>query len=102
VDAGPAAENVLDAWGGVENIDENLVVRLAASDQDALDGRIREAIDSHLIPGAVVVLGRADGLIFQRAYGLRETYPGPEPMTLDTIFDLASLTKFVVTAMVVM
>ena len=102
VDAGPAAENVLDAWGGVENIDENLVVRLAASDQDALDGRIREAIDSHLIPGAVVVLGRADGLIFQRAYGLRETYPGPEPMTLDTIFDLASLTKPVVTAMAVM
>ncbi|NOY90541.1 MAG: DUF1343 domain-containing protein [Deltaproteobacteria bacterium] len=89
-------EDVSHASGAVE------VVRLAPQDQDALDAHMRRAIDSHLIPGGVLLLGRADGVIFQRAYGSRDAGPPAEPMTLDTIFDLASLTKPIVTATAVM
>jgi CubicO group peptidase (beta-lactamase class C family) len=56
--------------------------------------RIREG----LFPGAVVAVGRSDGLAFHRAFGRRALRPRREPMGLATIFDLASLTKVLVTA----
>ena len=48
-----------------------------------------------LTPGAVVVVGRGDQTIYEKAFGFRATVPAEEPMTLDTVFDLASLTKVV-------
>ncbi len=45
------------------------------------------------IPGAVLVIGHAGKMVHLRAFGLRALEPRPEPMTPDTIFDLASLTK---------
>src|SRR5688572_1363341 len=50
------------------------------------------------MPGAVVIIGRKSGVYFRRAYGRRAILPGPLPMTTTTIFDLASLTKPLVTA----
>jgi uncharacterized protein YbbC (DUF1343 family) len=50
------------------------------------------------MPGAVVVIGRKDGIAFRRAYGQRALLPAPAPMTENTIFDQASLTKPMVTA----
>lgn len=61
---------------------------------DALVGR---ALAEQRMPGAVVVVGRRDGVVFQRAYGRRAVLPAPAEMTEDTIFDLASLTKPIVT-----
>ena len=55
-----------------------------------------------LAPGAVVVVGRGDTVVMRRAYGQKAIEPRPEPMTLDTIFDLASLTKVVATTPAVM
>ena len=67
-----------------------------------LDGVIAEAIAARQLPGAVVLVGRGETVVFQKAYGQRAISPSPEPMTLDTIFDLASLTKVVATTTAVM
>jgi uncharacterized protein YbbC (DUF1343 family)/CubicO group peptidase (beta-lactamase class C family) len=67
-----------------------------------IDEAVAEAIAARQLPGAVVVVGRGGTVAWQKAYGQRAVTPSPEPMTLDTIFDLASLTKAVVTAPAVM
>ena len=72
---------------------------------------INDAIAAHRLPGAVVVIGHGGKVVFHQAYGVRKLAdePGPdgspapaEPMTEDTIFDLASLTKILATATAVM
>jgi uncharacterized protein YbbC (DUF1343 family) len=73
-----------------------------APDLSEVDRLIAEGIDAGKLPGAVVLIGRRDGVIAQRAYGRRAIEPAPEAMTLDTIFDLASLTKPLVTATLVL
>ncbi len=60
------------------------------------------AIARHELPGAVVLVGRGDAVLYRRAFGRRAVRPSPEAMTEDTIFDLASLTKVVATTTSVM
>jgi uncharacterized protein YbbC (DUF1343 family)/CubicO group peptidase (beta-lactamase class C family) len=67
-----------------------------------IDSLVNEAIADRKLPGAVVLVGRGDDTVYQRAYGNRAVSPRVEPMTLDTIFDLASLTKVVATTTAVM
>jgi uncharacterized protein YbbC (DUF1343 family)/CubicO group peptidase (beta-lactamase class C family) len=69
---------------------------------EAIEPLIREAITDKKLPGAVVLVGRGDRILYQRAIGNRAVAPKVEPMTLDTIFDVASLTKVVVTTTSVM
>lgn len=71
-------------------------------DFSAIGRLIRKAIDEHKIPGAVVVIGHNEHVAFRRAYGSRALEPAREPMTMDTIFDMASLTKPLITALAVM
>jgi CubicO group peptidase (beta-lactamase class C family) len=54
------------------------------------------------IPGAVILAGTADGASSQLVHGNRMVRPRIEPMTADTVFDLASLTKVVATTTAVM
>jgi uncharacterized protein YbbC (DUF1343 family) len=68
----------------------------------AIDAAVAAAIASQSLPGAVVLVGRRDGILFRRAYGFREVEPDRVPMTLDTLFDLASLTKPIATATSIM
>ena len=68
----------------------------------ALDAVITDAISANQLPGVVVLVGRGDRVVFQKAYGHRAIVPSREPMTLDTMFDLASLTKPIATASAVM
>jgi CubicO group peptidase (beta-lactamase class C family) len=72
---------------------------------------MNDAIAANKLPGAVVVIGHGGKVVFHQAYGSRKLAgePGPdgspapaEPMTEDTIFDLASLTKGLATATAVM
>jgi CubicO group peptidase (beta-lactamase class C family) len=63
---------------------------------------VEEAIRDGRLPGAVVVAGRRDKVLYRRAFGQRAVTPVAEPMTLDTIFDVASLTKVVATTTAVM
>jgi uncharacterized protein YbbC (DUF1343 family)/CubicO group peptidase (beta-lactamase class C family) len=69
---------------------------------DIIDSIVNHAVDDHLFPGAVVVIGHAGKVVFRRAYGMRSLEPAREPMTADTIFDMASLTKPTMTALAVM
>jgi len=62
-----------------------------------LDQALNEAVDTGLIPGAVLIVGHNGQTIYRKAYGHRALVPREEPMTLDTIFDAASLTKVVAT-----
>ncbi len=63
----------------------------------ALDGAITLAIEQGRLPGAVLVVGHNGQIVYRKAYGKRALVPAPEPMTADTIFDIASLTKVVAT-----
>ncbi|MBI5534669.1 MAG: DUF1343 domain-containing protein [Deltaproteobacteria bacterium] len=65
---------------------------------DGIDQAVSSAIERGELPGAVVVVVHRDKTVFRKAYGLRAEVPGHEPMTADTLFDLASLTKPVATA----
>ena len=74
---------------------------------DAIDGIIQTGIQQKKFPGAVVVIGHNGQIVFHNAYGMASLGPSRdamtrEVMTEDTIFDLASLTKPLVTATAVM
>src|SRR5579885_22319 len=62
-----------------------------------LDNVIEDAIEDQQCPGAVVLVGHHGRVVYQKAYGMRSLEPTREKMTLDTIFDVASLTKVVAT-----
>jgi len=63
----------------------------------AMDRAINEAIRQNRLPGAVVVVGHDGHVVYRQAYGNRALVPRTEPMTVDTIFDCASLTKVIAT-----
>ena len=69
---------------------------------DAIEPIVREAIAEKKLPGAVVLVGRGDRVLYHKAIGNRAVTPTVEPMTTDTIFDLASLTKVVATTTSIM
>ena len=67
-----------------------------------VDSIIERSIAEGTIPGAVLVVGHDGAVIYRKAYGNRALEPRREAMTLDTIFDLASLTKVISTTTAVM
>jgi uncharacterized protein YbbC (DUF1343 family)/CubicO group peptidase (beta-lactamase class C family) len=69
---------------------------------ETIEPLVTQAIAEKKLPGAVVLIGRGDRILYQKAIGNRALVPAVEPMTLDTIFDLASLTKVVATTTSVM
>ena len=69
---------------------------------DAIEPLVQAAIAEKKLPGAVVLIGRGDRILYQRAIGSRALVPAVEAMSIDTIFDLASLTKVVATTTSVM
>jgi CubicO group peptidase (beta-lactamase class C family) len=77
----------------------------------AISTLVNDAIAEQRLPGGVVVIGHGGKIVFHQAYGSRKLAgqpaldgsPAPaEPMTQDTIFDIASLTKCLATAVAVM
>lgn len=64
---------------------------------ELLDREVEQAIRDKQFPGAVLVVVRDGMVLHRKAYGQRSIEPAREPMTLDTIFDAASLTKIVAT-----
>lgn len=77
-------------------------VSLSTTRLAQIDAAIAEEISNKRLPGAVVIVGRKGRLAWRKAYGARALEPASETMTLDTIFDLASLTKVVATATSIM
>jgi uncharacterized protein YbbC (DUF1343 family)/CubicO group peptidase (beta-lactamase class C family) len=73
--------------------------RFTLSEQDLapIGASVQRAIRSHEIPGAVILIGNQGKTVYRKAFGHRTLKPAKCPMTVDTIFDLASLTKTVAT-----
>jgi uncharacterized protein YbbC (DUF1343 family) len=71
-------------------------------DFKAIDAIMQKAVDDGNIPGGVVLIGHNGKVVYRKAFGSRSLEPTREPMTVDTIFDLASLTKCIATATSVM
>jgi uncharacterized protein YbbC (DUF1343 family)/CubicO group peptidase (beta-lactamase class C family) len=74
----------------------------AAPALGVLDKIIENAIHDGEIPGAVLLVSHDGVVVYGKAFGNRSLEPRREPMTLDTIFDIASLTKVVATTTAVM
>src|SRR5207302_2786497 len=64
----------------------------------AIDTAVEDAISRQQLPGAVVLVVHRGDIVFRKVYGLRSKAPKETPMTVDTVFDLASLTKPIATA----
>ena len=69
-----------------------------AADWTALDDVARDAIAAGEVPGAVILAGQGNRVFYRKAFGLRAVQPAVEALTIDTVFDVASLTKVVATA----
>ena len=87
-------------WQGVPGVAQS--PRPSGTDFDLerlekIEPLIEADIAAKKLPGAVVLVGRGDRIVWQKALGHRSVEPTMEPMTADTIFDLASLTKVVAT-----
>jgi uncharacterized protein YbbC (DUF1343 family)/CubicO group peptidase (beta-lactamase class C family) len=67
-----------------------------------IDALVQEAIAAKRTPGAVVVVGQGERTLYEKAFGSRAVAPAVEPMSVDTVFDVASLTKVVATTTAVM
>ena len=69
---------------------------------EAIPPLIHNALQNGQMAGAVVCIGRRDGIAYFEAFGDRQVEPTPKPMTTTTLFDLASLTKPLATGLSVM
>lgn len=58
---------------------------------------MQKAVSDGMIPGGVVLIGHNGKVVYRKAFGSRSLEPTRETMTVDTIFDLASLTKCIAT-----
>lgn len=79
-----------------------LGANLPSEDLLRIDALVNNAIAEKKLPGAVVLVGLHGSVVLHRAYGHRQLKPELLPMELDTVFDLASLTKPVATATAIM
>ena len=67
----------------------------------AIDTTLAEAVKRREIPGAIIRIQR-NGKLWEKAYGAQQIDPSVKPMSMDTIFDAASLTKVMATAPAIM
>jgi uncharacterized protein YbbC (DUF1343 family)/CubicO group peptidase (beta-lactamase class C family) len=75
---------------------------MSSSRLGEIDAAVDSAIKGRQVPGAVVLVARSGHIVYRKAFGNKVVEPRPEPMALDTVFDLASLTKVVATATSIM
>src|SRR6059036_1336326 len=57
-----------------------------------IDGVLQKAVDAKEVPGVVAMAATDKGLLYEGAFGVRALDQGT-PMTLDTVFRIASMTK---------
>ena len=77
-------------------------VGMNAARLNQIDALVEKDIADKKLPGAVVIVGHKGKIVYRKAFGNRALVPSVEKMTLDTIFDAASLTKVVATTTSVM
>lgn len=60
--------------------------------QDSIDAIMAESISKQIFPGAQVIVAKDQTVVFYQAFG-HHTYEEDNPVTMDDLYDLASLTK---------
>jgi CubicO group peptidase (beta-lactamase class C family) len=65
--------------------------------RDKVVGFLQKEVDLNHIPGAVIHVSHKGNVLLQEAVGNRVVFPEKAPMKMDTVFDLASMTKVVAT-----
>jgi len=89
----------LQPAAALSSINPDVEAALQTTDAFAeIDHAVQHHIELGNLPGAVVLVGHQDAVVFEKAYGNRSVEPEIEAMTPETVFDLASLTKVVATA----
>ncbi len=88
------------AIGSLQGLES--IPQVADSTQEQIAKLATEAVAAEQMPGCVICFGRHNTILFLEAYGDRQVAPIHEPMNVDTVFDLASLTKPVATATSIM
>ena len=73
-------------------------VGLDAQQLQRIDAIVAEGLAEKKMPGCVVCVGRHGKIAFLKAFGQKQLQPSELPMTTDTVFDMASITKPVATA----
>jgi len=63
---------------------------------------VEEEVQKGNFPGAVVLVGRGDDILYWQAFGHAVVEPFEQPVGRNTIFDLASMTKPIATATSIM
>lgn len=76
--------------------------RMRSDSFTTMSGLVNQGISEGKMPGCVVCVGRRDEILLLKAYGNKRLEPSIEPMTTDTVFDMASITKPVATATSIM
>lgn len=75
---------------------------LATEPYDRIAPLVEKAIADKQLPGAVVLVGRGEQVLYRKAFGFKTYSPAAAVTTPDTVFDLASLTKPLVTTTLIM
>ncbi|MCI0358963.1 MAG: DUF1343 domain-containing protein [Planctomycetaceae bacterium] len=81
---------------------EPAAVGMDAAHLARIDQIVAEGLAEKRMPGCVVCIGRRGKIVLLKAYGNKQREPSELPMTTDTVFDMASITKPVATATSVM
>jgi len=71
-------------------------VGMSSSGLKEIDRLVQHGLDSLMFPGAQVLVARKGKVIYHKAFG-KPTYESDEPVRLDDLYDLASLTKILAT-----
>jgi uncharacterized protein YbbC (DUF1343 family)/CubicO group peptidase (beta-lactamase class C family) len=76
--------------------------QLSEEDLSSISKIVEPLIQTRQIPGAVILIGNQGRIVYRRAFGHRVLEPKKIPMTTDTLFDVASLTKVIATTTAVL
>lgn len=75
---------------------------MATETFDRIAPLVEQAIADKQLPGAVVLVGQGDKVLYRKAFGFKTYSAAAAVTTTDTVFDLASLTKPLVTTTLIM
>ena len=87
-----------DTAGGLKHVSPE-TMGMNSQKLNQIDREVARAIEEGNIPGCVVSVVRGDKIVFLKAYGNKQVVPDTIPMTPETMFDLASVSKCVGTTL---
>ena len=76
-----------------------LLQGMSAQHLALIDSAVNASIAAGDIPGAVVGVVRNGHLVYEKAFGYKSVYPEKDTMTVETMFDMASVSKCVGTTL---